>query len=35
MGETSDDMMNPPKSLHGEGMSSIDGMMNMTLTRSP
>ena len=34
MGETSDDMMNPPKSLHGEGMS-IDGMMNMTLTRSP
>ena len=30
-----DDMMNLPKSLHGVDMSSIDGMMNMTLIRRP
>ena len=33
--KTDDDMMNLPKSLHGEDMSSINWMMNMTLTRSP
>ena len=30
-----DDMMNLPKSLHGEDMSSTNGMMTMTLIRSP
>ena len=30
-----DDTMNLLKSLHGEDMSSIDGMMNMTLTWTP
>ena len=33
--KTVDDMMNLPKSLHGEDMSSTNWMMNMTLTRSP
>ena len=33
--KTDDDMLNLPKSLHEEDMSSIDEMMNMTLTRSP
>ena len=30
-----DDMMNLPKSLHGEDMLPKNWMMNMTLTRSP
>ena len=30
-----DDMMNLPKSLHREDMSSTNWMMNMILTRSP
>ena len=33
--KTDDDMMNLPKSLHGEDMSLTNGMMNMTLTQSP
>ena len=35
MEKTDDDMMNLPKSLHGEDMSLTNRMMNMTLTRSP
>ena len=35
MEKTDDDMMNLPKSLHGEDMSLTNWMMNMTLTRSP
>ena len=35
MEKNDDDMMNLPKSLHGEDMSLTNWMMNMTLIRSP
>ena len=34
MEKNDDDMMNLPKSLHGEDMSLTNWMINMTLTRS-